>query len=137
MIMSRRRRSSSSAQLERQPLLLLLVNLRISRTMGGSNSSTAVMSDWSPVKPVTPEVKRMCLEMKSQVEESAGVNFAVYIPVDFISTNECGINYTYVIKVDVGGETCVHVKIFQAAGGERNVQDTRYPKSNSDPLFPF
>uniref|UniRef100_A0A8C2HBF3 Uncharacterized protein n=1 Tax=Cyprinus carpio TaxID=7962 RepID=A0A8C2HBF3_CYPCA len=102
--------------------------------MGGSNSSTAVMSDWSPVKPVTPEVKRMCLEMKTQVEESAGVNFAVYIPVDFISTNECGINYTY---VDVGGETCVHVKIFQAAGGERNVQDNRYPKSNSDPLFPF
>lgn len=37
--------------------------------------------------------------MKSQVEESAGVNFAVYIPVDFISTNESGINYTYVIKV--------------------------------------
>ncbi|XP_052454529.1 cystatin-A-like [Carassius gibelio] len=105
--------------------------------MGGSNSSTAVMSHWTPVKPVTPEVKQICLQMKLQVEESAGTCFAVYIPVDFISRNDSEINYTFVIKVDVGRNTYVHAKIFEAGGGELNVQDTCYPKSDSDPLVPF
>ncbi|XP_016102260.1 cystatin-B [Sinocyclocheilus grahami] len=95
------------------------------------------MSCWSPVKPVTPEEKHICLEMKSQVETLAGGNFAVYIPVDFISKNEGEINYTFVIKVDVGGDKCLHAKIFESGGGELDVQDIRYPKSCSNTLVPF
>ncbi|KAI2665050.1 Cystatin-B [Labeo rohita] len=59
------------------------------------------MSEWRPVKPVTPEVKHICLQMKSNVESMAGLNFAVYIPVDFISKDEDGVNYTYIVKVIV------------------------------------
>ncbi len=39
--------------------------------------------------------------MKSQVENMASVNFEVYIPVDFICTDEEETNYMYVVKVIV------------------------------------
>ncbi len=39
--------------------------------------------------------------MKSQVENMAGVDFKVYIPVDFICTDEEETNYMYVVKVIV------------------------------------
>lgn len=53
------------------------------------------------VPPETNEFNLLVIQMKSHVEKMAGENFAVYIPIDFISKNEGGINYTHVIKVIV------------------------------------
>lgn len=39
--------------------------------------------------------------MKPQVENMTGVNFAVYIPVYFICTDEEATNYMFVVKVIV------------------------------------
>ncbi|KAI2665048.1 Cystatin-A [Labeo rohita] len=50
------------------------------------------------LKPVTPEVKCICIQVKPQVEKKAQANFAVYTPLDFISKDEAGVNYTYIVK---------------------------------------
>ncbi|KAK2910883.1 hypothetical protein Q8A67_003016 [Cirrhinus molitorella] len=75
-------------------------------------------------------------QMKSQVESKTGTNFAIYTPVDFVSKNEGEVNYTYIVKVNVG-DKCVHPKIFQDGGGVLTVQDAHYPKTTDDPLVPF
>ncbi|KAI2665052.1 cystatin-B-like protein [Labeo rohita] len=95
------------------------------------------MSDWSPVTPVTPEVNSICLQVKPQVVSMAGANFAVYTPLDFISKNEAGVNYTYIVKVSVEKDKCVHAKISQAGEGQLNLEAIRYPKNMDDPLVPF
>ncbi|RXN10630.1 cystatin-B-like isoform X2 [Labeo rohita] len=95
------------------------------------------MSDWSPVKPVTPEVNNICLQVKPQVEGMAAANFAVYTPLDFISNDADGVNYTYIVKVGVDGDQSVHAKISQAGGGEVNLETIHYPKNMDVPLVPF
>lgn len=49
--------------------------------------------------PETNILNLLFILIKSQVQEKAKAKFDVYIPVDFISTNEHGVNYTYVVKV--------------------------------------
>ncbi|XP_067264356.1 cystatin-B-like [Chanodichthys erythropterus] len=93
---------------------------------------------WTTEESVTPEVTNICLEVKSDIEEKAGANFEVYIPLSFASHDVAGTNY--VVKVYVGVDKCVHAMIYQALPcdrGELIVHGVQYPKTASDPLIPF
>ncbi|XP_048042493.1 cystatin-B-like [Megalobrama amblycephala] len=93
---------------------------------------------WTTEESVTPEVTNICLEVKSDIEEKAGANFEVYIPLSFASHIVAGTNY--VVKVYVGVDKCIHAMIFQAlpcSGGELTVTGVQHPKTASEPLIPF
>nr|ALS87697.1 stefin [Ctenopharyngodon idella] len=93
---------------------------------------------FTSVRPVTPEVTNICLKVKSDIEEKAGTNFEVYTPLSFASQVVQGTNYR--VKVNVGGDACVHAMIFEALpvyGGKLTVTRVQYPKSLCDPLIRF
>ncbi|KAK9975333.1 hypothetical protein ABG768_023385, partial [Culter alburnus] len=100
-------------------------------------AATSIPGGFTPEKVVTPEVEKICLEVKSDIEEKAGANFEVYIPLSFASHI---VGTKYVVKVYVGVDKCVHAMIYQALpcdGGELIVYGVQYPKTASDPLIPF
>ncbi|XP_051748738.1 cystatin-B-like isoform X1 [Ctenopharyngodon idella] len=97
-----------------------------------------ICGGFTPEEPVTPEEEKICREVKSDIEEKAGTNFDVYIPLSFASQIAEGTNY--LAKVYVGVDKCVHVMIFQALpcnGGELTVTGVQHPKTASEPLIPF
>ncbi|XP_051966403.1 cystatin-A1-like [Xyrauchen texanus] len=93
---------------------------------------------WSKVEPATPEVKKITQEVKEQVVAlSHGANFKVFNAVSFSSQTVAGTNY--IIKVNVGGDVCVHVMVFKAISSQEKlkVQRIQHPKKRSDPLKNF
>uniref|UniRef100_A0A8C2AAQ1 Cystatin domain-containing protein n=1 Tax=Cyprinus carpio TaxID=7962 RepID=A0A8C2AAQ1_CYPCA len=94
---------------------------------------------WSPVKPVTLEVIKICLEVRPKIEEMVGTDFQIFIPVVYSSQVVEGMNYMVKVLVDVDGDgVCVHALIFQALpcyGGELSVTKIQYPKPFNDPLI--
>ncbi|XDV21697.1 hypothetical protein PO909_026733 [Leuciscus waleckii] len=104
----------------------------------------ANLGGWSTVKPVTEEVKEICIKEKSEIEKKAAINFKDYIPLLYKSQTVAGTNY--LVKLDVCQENgtledkCVHVMIHQALpcnGGKLTVTGVQYPKTIIDPLVPF
>ncbi|XP_026096359.1 cystatin-B-like [Carassius auratus] len=98
---------------------------------------------WSPVKPVTLEVIKICLEMRKSIEDRAvnGNDSKVYIPSVYSSQIVNGTNY--VVKVFLGGRddgVCVHAKIHQALpcnDGKLTLSGFKFPKTFDEPLEPF
>uniref|UniRef100_A0A672RJU8 Cystatin domain-containing protein n=2 Tax=Sinocyclocheilus grahami TaxID=75366 RepID=A0A672RJU8_SINGR len=98
---------------------------------------------WSPVKPVTLEVIKICLEMRKQIEDNVenGSDSKVYIPLVYSSQIVNGTNY--VVKVFLGGRddgVCVHAKVHQAlacSGGKLTLSGFQFPKTFGEPLNPF
>uniref|UniRef100_A0A672RK93 Cystatin-A-like n=1 Tax=Sinocyclocheilus grahami TaxID=75366 RepID=A0A672RK93_SINGR len=93
---------------------------------------------WSPVKPVTLEVIKICLEVRPEIEKMVGTNFKIYIPVVYSSQVVAGINYKFKVN-EYGDGVCVHALIFQALpcyGGELSVTEIQHPKPFDDPLIP-
>ncbi|XP_067264127.1 cystatin-B-like [Chanodichthys erythropterus] len=93
---------------------------------------------WNTVKPVTPEVEKICCEVKSDIEKMVGANFEAYIPLSFASRIVSGKDY--LVKVYVGVDKCVHAMISQAFscnGRELTVTGVQYPKTASEPLNLF
>uniref|UniRef100_A0A8C1PMW5 Cystatin domain-containing protein n=1 Tax=Cyprinus carpio TaxID=7962 RepID=A0A8C1PMW5_CYPCA len=93
---------------------------------------------WIPVKPVTLEVIKICLEVRPKIEEMVGTVFKIFIPVVYSSQVVEGMNYIVKVLVDVDGDgVCVHALIFQALpcyGGELSVTKIQYPKPFDVPL---
>ncbi|KAK9975331.1 hypothetical protein ABG768_023383 [Culter alburnus] len=93
---------------------------------------------WTSEKVVTPEEKKICLEVKSDIEKMVGANLKAYIPLSFRIQTVAGTNH--LVKVYVGVNKCVHAMIIQALhcdGGELTVTGVQHPKTASDPLIPF
>ncbi|XP_052412335.1 cystatin-B-like [Carassius gibelio] len=98
---------------------------------------------WSPVKPVTLEVIKICLEMRKPIEDRVedGNDSKVYIPSVYSSQIVNGTNY--VVKVFLGGRddgVCVHAKIHQALpcnDGKLTLSRFQFPKTFDEPLEPF
>ncbi|XP_067264257.1 cystatin-A-like [Chanodichthys erythropterus] len=93
---------------------------------------------WTSEEVITPEVKKICLEVKSDIEKKAGATFETYIPLSFGTQIVSGKNH--LVKVYVGVNQCVHAMITQALpcnGGELTVTGVQYPKTASEPLIPF
>ncbi|XP_026096395.1 cystatin-A-like [Carassius auratus] len=95
---------------------------------------------WSDIKLFNPEVKRICFEVRPEIEKKIGTDFKIFIPVVYSSQLVAGKNYMFKVLVNVDGDgVCVHALIFQALpcdGGELIVTEIQYPKSVDDPLIP-
>ncbi len=61
------------------------------------------------VKEVDEEVTILATNMKEQVEENLGETFDIFEPILYTTQVVAGINY--IIKVHVGNEKFVHIKI--------------------------
>ncbi|XP_076867632.1 cystatin-B-like isoform X1 [Brachyhypopomus gauderio] len=65
-----------------------------------------------PVEKATAEVQKFCDEVKHEAEKKAGENFAIFGAKLFRPQVVAGINYF--IKVHVGGQNYVHLRVFQS-----------------------
>ncbi|KAK2910877.1 hypothetical protein QQF64_026452 [Cirrhinus molitorella] len=71
----------------------------MSKTVGGT----------SEVKQATPDVQKICDEVKHQAEEKAGKKFDVFKATSFTTQVVAGTNYF--IKVNVGSNQFVHLRV--------------------------
>ncbi|XP_078619933.1 cystatin-B-like [Branchiostoma floridae x Branchiostoma japonicum] len=86
----------------------------------------------------TEEVQAICDQVKGEVEQQAGVTFDIFRATTFSSQVVAGTNYF--IKVDVGGEKFVHLKVFKAlphAGSGLKVTGLQQDKGKEDPIGYF
>ena len=61
-------------------------------------------------RPADDKVKAIALEMKPKVEEALGTTYTQFEAVSFTTQVVAGTNYK--IKVKVGDENYVHIKVF-------------------------
>ncbi|XP_073670842.1 cystatin-B-like [Paramisgurnus dabryanus] len=60
----------------------------------------------------TKDVQKLCDEVKHQVEQKAGKNFATYTATSYTTQVVAGTNFF--VKLHVGGNDYIHVKIYKA-----------------------
>ncbi|XP_042543225.1 cystatin-B [Dipodomys merriami] len=66
----------------------------------------------SATRPATAETQKLADQVKQELEEKENRKFSVFKALSFKSQVVSGTNYF--IKVDVGGEEFVHLKVFQS-----------------------
>ncbi|KAL2094422.1 hypothetical protein ACEWY4_009141 [Coilia grayii] len=91
-----------------------------------------------PVNEATPEIQAICDEVKPHVEEKTGKKYDVFTAKQYTSQVVAGTNFF--IKVHVGGEDHVHIRVFQSlphAGLKKEVHSVQTDKSHHDPIGHF
>ncbi|KAM5154326.1 cystatin-B [Callospermophilus lateralis] len=66
----------------------------------------------SATRPATAETQDIADQVKSQLEEKENQKFPVFQAVSYKSQVVAGTNFF--IKVDVGDEKCVHLRVFRS-----------------------
>ncbi|XP_073695812.1 cystatin-B-like [Garra rufa] len=87
----------------------------------------------SEVKQATPEVQKICDEVKHHAEEKAGKKFDVFVAKSFTTQVVAGTNYF--IKVNVGSDQCVHLRVHKAlphTGGKLQLHGIQVSKTEQD-----
>ncbi|KAK7163889.1 hypothetical protein R3I94_002562 [Phoxinus phoxinus] len=100
--------------------------------------TAAIAEEWTPEAPVTEEVKKICIQIKSDLEKKTGHQFDVFIPKTYRSEPKCGGHY--LLKVKVGDDKHLIVMLCPGGGTEdicQTVKGFQYAKSESQPLEPF
>ena len=69
-----------------------------------------LVGGFDEVKEVDEEVKVIALNMKGKAEEALGETFEVFEPILYTSQVVAGTNYN--VKVHVGDERFIHMKIY-------------------------
>ncbi|KAG9281532.1 cystatin-B-like [Astyanax mexicanus] len=89
-------------------------------------------------KPATPEIQNICDTVKSDAEKKSGQNFGVFVAKSFTTQVVAGTNYF--IKVHVGGEEYVHLRVFKSlphAGEKLQVHGVKTSKTHNEPISYF
>ncbi|KAF1389771.1 hypothetical protein PFLUV_G00077000 [Perca fluviatilis] len=88
------------------------------------------------------EIQHICDLVKPQVEKETGHKYVIYTALKYRSQVVNGFNY--VIKVLVGEEECLHLRVYQRPWYNYDVQDpppelkgVDQHKTRDDPLVPF
>ncbi|KAM9225842.1 cystatin-A [Dugong dugon] len=68
------------------------------------------------VKPATPEIQEIAIEVKPQLEEQTNRTYEEFEAVEYKTQVVAGLNYF--IKVQIGDNTYIHLKIFKSLPGE-------------------
>ncbi|KAI2665055.1 Cystatin-B [Labeo rohita] len=92
----------------------------------------------SQVKQATPEVQKICDEVKHQAEEKAGKKFDVFVAKSFTTQVVAGTNYF--IKVNVGCDQFVHLRVHKSlphSGQQLQVQGIQTSKTQQDHIEYF
>ncbi|XP_072307459.1 cystatin-B-like [Eucyclogobius newberryi] len=90
------------------------------------------------VKPADPEVQGICDSVKGQVEEKTGKKYETFVAKTYTTQVVAGTNYF--VKIHVGGDDHVHVRIFKGlphTGGELKVHGLQEAKSHHDEIGYF
>ncbi|XP_072546797.1 cystatin-B-like [Salminus brasiliensis] len=86
----------------------------------------------------TPEIQKICDEVKSQAEAKAGKKFGVFVAKSFSSQVVAGTNYF--IKVHVGGDEYIHLRVFKTLphdGGALKLHGVQTAKTHKEPISYF
>ncbi|XP_026096198.1 cystatin-A-like isoform X2 [Carassius auratus] len=101
----------------------------------------SIPGGWSHIKLFDPEVKKICLELRPEMEKKIGTDFKIFIPVVYSYQVVAGTNYMFKVLVNADGDgVCFHALIFQplpCTGNKPNMTEFQYPKSVDDPLIPL
>uniref|UniRef100_A0A3B4EM49 Cystatin-B n=1 Tax=Pygocentrus nattereri TaxID=42514 RepID=A0A3B4EM49_PYGNA len=97
-----------------------------------------VVGGTGSVQVATPEIQKICDEVKPQVEQKTGKKFRVFVAKSFTTQVVAGTNYF--IKVQVGGEEYAHLKVFQSlphAGHKLELLSVQTGKTLDEPIVYF
>ncbi|XP_070568609.1 cystatin-B-like [Ptychodera flava] len=90
-----------------------------------------MIGEWSKVSPPTPEVQAMLDSVKDKAEDKAGLNFDVY-KVKTYSVQVVTGKKNYRVKVDVGDDEFIHVRMFEDDGGKVTLRSVQINKTVDD-----
>ncbi|XP_041670174.1 cystatin-A-like [Cheilinus undulatus] len=86
-------------------------------------------------KDADEEIQKLCDQVKAQVEEKTRGDYEVFTAVQYREQVVAGMNY--IIKVDVGGSSYLHIKVFKNLSGEIMLSSLEEDHSKDDPIEPF
>ncbi|XP_028608122.1 cystatin-A-like [Grammomys surdaster] len=88
-------------------------------------------------KPATAEVQEIADQVKAQLEEKTNEKYENFKAVEYKTQVVAGTNYF--IKVDVGNDSFIHLKVFKDLSGEDHFELTGYQtnKTKDDELTYF
>ncbi|XP_070605507.1 leukocyte cysteine proteinase inhibitor 1-like [Erythrolamprus reginae] len=94
----------------------------------------------SDPEPATSEIQGLADQVKGQLEEATGKNYAIYRAILYRAQVVVGTNYF--LKVQFGGKDkdYIHLRIFQALpaqGGRIDLSGFQQDKTLSDPIIYF
>ncbi|XP_017310346.1 cystatin-B [Ictalurus punctatus] len=77
--------------------------------------STCIAGGWTKWRTTDDDdVKNICELVKPEAEEMEKTKFTVYVPLNYRSQVVAGINYE--MKVFVGNDSCLFLRVFQGPG---------------------
>lgn len=88
--------------------------------------------------PADPEIQGICDSVKGQVEAKTGKSYDTFVAKSYKTQVVAGTNYF--VKVHVGGEEHLHLRIFKSlphAGSNLEVHGCQESKRHDDPIEHF
>ncbi|XP_038202353.1 cystatin-A [Arvicola amphibius] len=67
-------------------------------------------------RPATPEIQEIADKIRGKLEEKTNEKYEKFEAIEYKSQVVAGINYF--IKMDVGNDNYIHVKVFQGLAGQ-------------------
>jgi cystatin-A/B len=106
-------------------LLIFETSFNMTITVGGAG----------PVRAATPEVQAICDRIRGDFENKVDTVFPEFQAVLYQTQVVAGLNYF--VKVQVGTDEYVHLRIYQDFSQRLFLSGFQMPKTAADPLEPF